>query len=88
MLIAYEVWANEDNIEGKGSDIRLNTFLRREDAELYARKKGPMEMSDGEIKEIYIVEFIKEISEIDRARRKQRALAKLNDTDKQVLGLL
>jgi len=93
----WQTYRNSDEIEGKGPMVLDLTFLHKEHAERYIDEQpGVMgkrfkwstkKYGDWMIKEVDVIDFdIIEKGELDY-KLKMRALSKLTDEEKQVLGL-
>lgn len=93
----WQTYRNSDEIEGKGPMVLDLTFLHKEHAERYIDEQlGVMgkrfkwstkKYGDWMIKEVDVIDFdIIEKGELDY-KLKMRALSKLNDEEKQALGL-
>lgn len=96
--VVYEAFEDNDKQEGKGTQTSLGFFLFKETAELAAEGKG-VQGSIGPIRKA--TKFICEVvssgemyiigdkinNELSSNFAKKRAMAKLSDEDKKVLGL-
>lgn len=89
MKILYQVWYNEDGTEGRGRMIPLNAaFSSKPSAEKAAKNRGPMGASDGEIRLLAVYDSHEEyVKYHDIESVRQRALNKLSEEEKKVLGL-
>ena len=87
----YVVMANYDTVEGRGPMIMDCIFENIADAEQYTKTApgimGRINMGDFDIKIMPLLSSLEEKKEFDKSSVKQRALAKLTNYEKQILGL-
>lgn len=97
-MIVYQTYRNSDDIEGRGPMVADLTFLHREHAERYIDEQpGIMgrlgkwskeKYGDWIIKSIEVIDFDIVEQGIKNTELKMKALAKLTDEEKELLGLL
>ena len=85
----WEAFTNSDLTEGRGFDVTIAFFSKREDAVRAAHKRGPMGV-DADVREVRrpivfdsYAAFEKQLT-VDA---RQRALSKLTAEDRRILGL-
>jgi hypothetical protein len=84
----YTVWANDDNIEGRGRDVIVYICSNQDTAIGLSKKLGPMGCSDGYVKEAWLLDSISDLNEVYRVKTiRENALKKLSEEEKKVLGL-
>lgn len=88
MKVLFATWANSDRTEGRGRDIIYYVCSNRPLAEEFAKGLGPMGGSDGYVKELYLMESLEDINLKPIAELKAKALEKLTEEEKIVLGLV
>lgn len=86
----FGAWRNSDLTEGKGYDILIGYFLKQEDAQRAAHKAGVMG-ADGTVKQeqlrVVVFENFGEYENERKADARKRALAKLTQEERILLGL-
>jgi hypothetical protein len=87
MKTIYGVYANSDNVEGKGVVVLLNIFTREQDAYAHAKGQGPMGMSDGDVRPLYLLESLADLGEKTKKERIDRAISKLSQCEIEALGI-
>lgn len=87
MKYIFQVWVNEDGIEGRGRQIPFAAFTARGDAYVAAQGRGPMGASDGEVREVVVYDSIKEYNDKhEETNLRESALRKLTAAERKVLG--
>jgi hypothetical protein len=94
----YQTYRQSDEIEGRGPSIPDLAFLHRKHDARYIddqpgvmgrrRKWSKEDFGDWYIKEIEVLDFDVIDAGQETVRLKMKALAKLTDEDKQILGLM
>lgn len=91
MKIAYVVMRNSDQTEGKGPMYLLDdaVFIDSNDASQVqrTRKKNSGVWIEDEIREVLIFDNFREYREYLDGKVRAKALAKLSDEEKKVLGV-
>lgn len=85
MKTVYGVWANRDNVEGRGPDELKYLCATDELGKRLAKNLGPMGMSDGDVRPMYVLESIEER---DQPRKKEKLDALLKRLTPEELTLL
>ena len=84
----YTVWANDDNIEGRGRDVIVYICSNQDAAIDLSKNLGPMGCSDGYVKEAWLLDSRSDLNEVRRVKTiRENALKKLSEEEKKVLGL-
>jgi hypothetical protein len=87
MLTVYGVYANEDNVEGRGRDKLLAQFTNEAAADEYAKQKGPMGASDGRVVPMIVAESVDEVGAVLAEAERRRILDRLTPRERQILGV-
>lgn len=88
MTKIWLVWANSDNIEGRGRDEVKYICATEELANKMAQGLGPMGCSNGRVTMSYVLEQVEDAQKQHQQELMQRALAKLSDEEKRALKLI
>ena len=83
----WEVWVNSDSCEGRGPMILEARFLKRDAAAFFARGKGPMGMSDANIRQAIVYDTHPSFQKDKDVQLRQATLRRLSSEEKRVLGL-
>ncbi len=87
MNIVYKVHENYSE-DGRGNNNTIiGYFINKDDAEKIAKGKGNYGQGNAKIEAIKLFESIRDFNENNDEAIRTRALNKLNDAEKQILGL-
>jgi len=86
MKTYYEVSVNSDQQDGRGSQIPMATFVHKKDAEKLLTNKS--DMLGIEYRPVTVFESYDEYFDLVKENIRYKAMMKLTDEEKEILGLV
>lgn len=87
MKTVYAAQENEDTTEGKGRMRTVALFDTKDAALACAKGRGVMGVGDGDVTVVQVFSSMRDYEENNDTAMRKKALAKLTDYDKKLLGL-
>ncbi len=87
MKTIYIAMRNSDMTEGRGPMVAIAAFENRPDAVMAAKGWGVMGIGDGTVEELRVYSSFNDWEKGEAKWMRKRALDKLSEQDKRVLGL-
>lgn len=88
MKPVFLVYANSDNIEGKGVNVLRYICSSHDLAVELSKGLGPMGASNGDVKPDFIIDTKEELLQKTRNEKREKAMSKLTTEEQILLGLI
>lgn len=86
-MIIYLAQVNSDSTEGRGAMVTIGAFLSESNTRVAVRGKGVMGIGNGEVKPLQVFDGLDAWRSEQEEEIKSRALRKLTNEERRVLGL-